>query len=91
EPGRRRQPGDGGDAAGPQDRRAADDRRARRRPAGLGLPGGDADPGADPLLHPEDRRDGRRDRRRRALDARPDDGLHGGALGLHPVHGRRGL
>ena len=42
-----------------------------RRPRRLGLPGRDADPGADAHVHPEDRRDRRRAGRRRPVDARP--------------------
>ena len=53
------------------------------------LPGRHADPGADAVVHPEDRRRRGRDRRRRPVDARPAARLHRGAVPLDPGAGGR--
>src|SRR5690606_10221265 len=48
-------------------------------------------PGAEPVVHPEDHRDGGRARRRRSVDAQPAALLHGEPLPLDPVTGRWGM
>src|SRR4029079_18198968 len=65
--------------------RAVSARRPARRRARLGVPGGDADPGADALVHPEDRRDGDRRGARRAVDARRAHRVRARALHQHPA------
>ncbi len=51
------------------------------------LPGRHADPGAEPLADPQDRRRRRRDRRARPVDARPARRLHDRAVHVDPHDG----